>query len=150
MSALANLKLSNTKRTAALAPIQIRRNKLAGKLADQIQLALAQQQGQTYNTTRFKTVASEDGSRKTVEIQRRVRPMWWTNTDGKVCLTVRYGAKQLELAKGKATVEVGAADHLVGILQIIKTAIETGELDAQIEAASGALRSGFKLSLIHI
>jgi hypothetical protein len=70
--------------------------------------------------------------------------MWWTNIDGKICLTVRYGAKQLELAKGKSTVEVGGADHLVGILQIIKTAVETGELDAQIESASGALRSGFK------
>ena len=144
MSALANLKLSTTKRTAALAPIQIRRNKLATKLADQIQLALAQQQGETYTTTRFKTVASEDGGRKAVEIQRRVRPMWWTNADGKICLTVRYGAKQLELAKGKPTVEVGAADHLVGILQTIKTAVEAGELDAQIESASGALRSGFK------
>lgn len=144
MSALANLKLSNTKRTATLAPIQIRRNKLAGKLADQIQLALAQQQGETYNTTRFKTVASEDGSRKSVEIQRRVRPMWWTNTDGKICLTVRYGAKQLELSKGKPTVEVGGADQLVSTLQLIKQAVEAGELDAQIEAASGALRSGFK------
>ena len=144
MSALANLKLSNTKRAAALAPIQIRRNKLATKLSDQIQLALAQQQGETYTTTRFKTVACEDGGRKAVEIQRRVRPMWWTSADGKICLTVRYGAKQLELAKGKPTVEVGAADHLVGILQIIKTAVEAGELDAQIESASGALRSGFK------
>lgn len=144
MSALTNLKLSNTKRTAALAPIQIRRNKLAGKLADQIQLALAQQQGQTYNTTRFKTVASDDGGRKTIEIQKRVRPMWWTNVDGKICLTVRYGSKQLELAKGKATVEVGAADHLVGILEIIKHAVETGELDQQIESASTVLRTGFK------
>lgn len=144
MSALANLKLTNTRRTAALAPIQIRRNKLSGKLADQIQLALAQQQGETYTTNRFKTVTTEDGSRKTIEIQRRVRPMWWTNIDGKLCLTVRYGAKQLELAKGKSTVEVGGADHLVGTLQVIKQAVEAGELDAQIEAASGALRSGFK------
>jgi len=144
MSALTNLKLTTTKRTAALAPIQIRRNKLAGKLADQIQLAQAQQQGLSFNTTRYKTVASEDGGRKTVEIQRRVRPMWWTNADGKICLTVRYGARQLELAKGKPTVEVGTADHLVATLEIIKQAVETGELDAQIEAASGALRSGFK------
>jgi hypothetical protein len=144
MSALTNLKLSTTKRTAALAPIQIRRNKLAGKIADQIQLAQAQQQGLSFNTTRYKTVTSEDGGRKTVEIQRRVRPMWWTNSDGKICLTVRYGAKQLELAKGKPTVEVGTADHLVGVLETIKHAVETGELDAQIEAASGALRSGFK------
>jgi hypothetical protein len=144
MSALANLKLSNTKRAAALAPIQMRRNKLARKLADQIQLALAQQKGETFTTARFKTVASEDGGRKAVEIHRRVRPMWCTNVDGKICLTVRYGAKQLELAKSKPTVEVGTADHLVGILQIIKTAVEAGELDTQIEAASGALRSGFK------
>ena len=70
--------------------------------------------------------------------------MWWSNVDGKICLTVRYGAKPLELANGKPTVEIGAADHLVGILEIIKKGVETGELDAHIEAASGALRSGFK------
>jgi len=39
MSALANLKLSNTKRTASLSPIQIRRNKLAGELDAQIEAA---------------------------------------------------------------------------------------------------------------
>lgn len=50
----------------------------------------------------------------------------------------------VQIGKGKPTVEVGAANHLVGILEIIKKAVETGELDAQIESASGALRSGFK------
>ena len=48
------------------------------------------------------------------------------------------------IPEGKSTVEVGGADQLVSTLQLIKQAVEAGELDAQIEAASGALRSGFK------
>ncbi len=35
-------------------------------------------------------------------------------------------------------------DHLVWILQTIKTTVETGELDQQIESASAVLRTGFK------
>ena len=39
--------------------------------------------------------------------------------------------------------EVNSADELIKALEIIKVAVEAGELDAQIEAASGAVRAGF-------
>ena len=35
-------------------------------------------------------------------------------------------------------------EDMVKALTAIKTAVEAGELDAQIETASGALRAGFK------
>jgi hypothetical protein len=57
---------------------------------------------------------------------------------------VRYGAKVLELGKGKWAVELAGAEELVPTLQIIRTAVESGELDAAIEAAAGKLRAGFK------
>jgi TRAP-type mannitol/chloroaromatic compound transport system substrate-binding protein len=57
---------------------------------------------------------------------------------------VRYGAKVLELAKGKNAIEIASADELVPTLSLIKQAVEDGSLDAQIEAASNKLRSGFK------
>ncbi len=84
------------------------------------------------------------GLTKTVEVPKRVKQWWWTTDNGKVCLSIRYGAKLLELSKGKAACEVGSGDELVAALETIKTAVEQGELDAQIEAASGALKSGFK------
>ena len=58
-------------------------------------------------------------------------------------LSVRYGTKVLELAKGKWAVEVGGDKELVPTLELLKGAVLAGELDAQIEAASDKLRDGF-------
>ena len=48
-----------------------------------------------------------------------------------------------ELAKGKYAVEVSTANDLVSTLQIIKSALEAGELDEAIDVAANKLRSGF-------
>jgi hypothetical protein len=79
-----------------------------------------------------------------VEIPKRIREWWFRNDAGKVCVSVRYGTKVIELAKGKHSVEVENALALVKALETIKSAVEQGELDTQIEAASGALKLGFK------
>jgi hypothetical protein len=62
---------------------------------------------------------------------------------GKINLSVRYGSKILELAKGKNTIELASGEDVIAVLEKLKTAVLAGELDAQIEAASGALRAGF-------
>ncbi len=62
---------------------------------------------------------------------------------GKVCFSVRYGSWTIDLAKGKPSVEVESGEALVKALETIKTAVEAGELDSQIEIASAKLRSGF-------
>jgi hypothetical protein len=59
-------------------------------------------------------------------------------------VNIRYGSKLIELAKGKTAVEVTNAEDLVQTLDLIKSAVINGELDPQIEAASGQLRAGFK------
>ncbi len=133
----------NSKKPTSIPPILQRRNKLSTKVWEQIQLANAQREGGTYTVKKFKTVKDYDGSRKTVEHQKRVRQWWFVAADGKVCLNVRYGAKIIEFAKGKTAVEVASADDLIKALEIIKAAVEAGELDAQIEQASGAVRAGF-------
>jgi hypothetical protein len=56
---------------------------------------------------------------------------------------VRYGAKVIELAKGKSAIEVASPDALIEALEAVNAAVLAGELDAQIEAVSGQLRSGF-------
>jgi hypothetical protein len=78
-----------------------------------------------------------------VEADKRIKKWWFTNEAGKVCVAVRYGAKVLELAKGKFAVEIGSAADLVHTLTIIKNAVDKGELDDAITAASAKLRSGF-------
>lgn len=133
----------NSKKPTSIPPILQRRNKLSTKVWEQIQLAKAQREGNTFTVKKFKSVKDIDGSRKTVEHQKRVRPWWFVAQDGQVCLNVRYGARVIEFAKGKTAVEVASADELIRALEIIKGAVEAGELDAQIEQASGAVRAGF-------
>jgi hypothetical protein len=143
MSTLSSLKLTSSKKPSSIPPILHRRNKLSNKVWEQIQLAKAQKEGGTFTVKKFKTVKDYDGSRKSIELQKRVRQWWFVSTDGKVCVNVRYGAKLIELAKGKTAVEVASADDLIKTLEIIKGAVEAGELDTQIEQASGAVRAGF-------
>jgi hypothetical protein len=145
MNTLATLKLVQSKRPSQLSPVVVRRTKLMKQLWQQIQLAKAQQQGQTYHATRYKTIVDiETGLSRSVELPKRVKAWWWTVDANKICLSIRYGAKQLEIGKGKNAVEVMDLAQVITALEKINQAVDLGELDAQIEAASGALRAGFK------
>lgn len=145
MNTLATLKLVQSKRPSELSPVVVRRTKLMKQLWQQIELVKAQQQGQTFYATRYKTVRDDaTGQSRSVELPKRVKPWWWTLDSGKICLAVRYGAKQIEILKGKNAVEVATTDELIAVMEKIKLAVDLGELDQQIELASGALRAGFK------
>jgi predicted nicotinamide N-methyase len=121
-----------------------RRSKLTGKIEDQIAYAKALTSGGIYAAKRVKFVQdSESGERKQVEIATRVKQWWWTAGNGKVMLALRYGSKPIELAKGKNAIEVGSMADLIATLETVKEAAHAGELDSQIEQASGALRAGF-------
>ena len=54
--------------------------------------------------------------------------------DGSVELTVRYGSRVLELAKGMDAVELASTDELVPVLEQFKAAAERGEMDDMIAA----------------
>ena len=144
MSALTTLKLTAAKKSQSTSPVSLRRNKLCKKIWEQIDLAKAQASGGTFTTTRFRTVKDEDGGRRSVEIPKRVRAWWWTAENGKLALNLRYGARVIEISKGKSAVEVASASELVPTLELLKKAVEGGELDAQIESASIKLREAFK------
>ena len=95
--------------------------------------------------TKYKSIVDkETGLRKQVEMPKRIKPWWFQSEQGKVCVSVKYGSWTIELAKGKPRVEVASAQDLIKTLETIKSAVEAGELDAQIETASASLRSGFK------
>ena len=144
MPALAALKLTNTRKPTQQPAIIQQRSKLAKRIWEQMELAKAQAAGGTFASKRLKSIKGEDGIRRTVEVAKRVKPWWFVADNGKVCLNIRYGAKLIELAKGKTAVEVANAEDLIQTLDLIKSAVTNGELDPQIEAASGQLRAGFK------
>ena len=145
MSTLDSLKLTTAKKPTHIPAIVFRRNKLSSKLWEQIQLAKSQIEGTTFVVKKFRSITDrETGLRRQVEIPKRIREWWFRNDAGKVCVCIRYGTKVLELAKGKHSVEVENTQALVKVLELVKQAVEAGELDTQIEAASGALKLGFK------
>lgn len=145
MTALANLKLVVAKRATAQSPTQQRRNKLIAKLFEQMQLARAQAEGRVYAPPKFKTVKNaETGERRNIETVKRVKQWWWTTADNKLNLSIRYGAKVIEISKGKNAIELSSIDELLPTLEVVKQAVEEGSLDAQIDAVSNKLRSGFK------
>ena len=145
MSALSTLKLVAVKKPSHMPAIVIRRNKLSSKLWEQIQLAKSQLEGTPFVVMKYRSMVDrETGLRKQVEMPKRIKPWWFQSEQGKVCVSVKYGSWTIELAKGKPSVEVASAQDLIKTLETIKTAVEAGELDAQIETASAHLRSGFK------
>ena len=143
MATLATLKLVAARKPTAQSPIVQRRNKLCGKLSEQIKLARAQSQGETYAPTKQKTVTNAEGHRVIVSVPKRIKPWWFVADNGKCCVSIRYGAKLLELSKGKSAIEVASPDALIQALEAVNSAVLAGELDAQIESVSGQLRSGF-------
>jgi hypothetical protein len=143
MSALSKLKLVAA-HAEKKSTVGLRRAKLTGKISDQIAAVKAAAEGGIYASKRAKFVQdNETGERKQIEIATRVKPWWWKSPAGKVMVAVRYGAKPIELAKGKNAIEVGTMDDVIAALEAVKEAVTAGELDAQIEQASGALRAGF-------
>ena len=144
MSALTTLKLTAAQKPTNIPQVQQRRNKLVKRLWEQAELAKAQQAGTTFSPIKFRThTDAETGVRKQVETNKRVKAWWFVTDAGKLALSVRYGTKVLELAKGKYAVEVGAEKDLVTTLDVIKAAVLAGDLDAVIDNAANKLRAGF-------
>ena len=143
MSTLSALKLTTAKRSTGISPQVQRRLKLIKKIDDQIALAKALATGGTYTTSRFRTVKDDEGGSRSVEIQKKVRPWWFPTETGKIALSIRYGARVVEISKGKTAIEVASGDDLINALSVVRKAVDAGELDAQIESASIKLREGF-------
>ena len=144
MSGLNALKLVQAKPAQGMSPQHARRQKLSAKLAEQIQLAKAQQAGTEFAPVRVRTVKDQaTGQSRKVEVPKRLKPWWWTDERGKLCITVRYGARALEIVEGKNAIETDSIAEVITSLQVIQTAVDTGELDRRIDVVMGRLKAGF-------
>ena len=142
---LATLKLTAARKSRALPNVVRRRNKLLAKLTEQRELAAALEQGNQYAPKRLRTLRDVNtGARVVKEVAVRIKPWFWTGERGEILLSINYGSKQIEIAKGKTAIDVGDTRNLVNVLDTVISAIKNGELDAQIESASVKLREGFK------
>lgn len=146
MSALlASLKMVNAKRQSHADPIEFRRQKLIRKIDEQILLCEAVQNGTAHVVKRQRKVTDEvTGDVRSITVERAVRPMWFTSSNGKKVLQLRYGSKVIELIKGKNAIEINDDKSLLEVLQTVRNAIECGELDVQIGTASDLVKARFK------
>ena len=102
-------------------------------------------EGATYVAKRIRSVKDRiTGEVQSVEQTRKVRPFWFRAESGKTCVQLKYGTRVLDFSKGKNSVEVANESELVSVLETLKKACEMGELDAQMAAASEAVRKRFK------
>jgi hypothetical protein len=145
MTAITALKLVSSDKKQTLTPIAQKRAKLMKGLHEQLQAAKAKLDGQIYAPVRTKWIRNPaTGEKRAVEAPKRVKEWFWIAEGGKVHMTVRYGARTLELAKGRNAVELETLDALPETIEAIKQAVQSGELDAQIEKAATSTRQGFK------
>ncbi len=142
---LNGLKLVVAKKHLTASPIVHRRNKLIAKLHEQIELCEAKKLGQKYAPTRLKTYTNKQtGERMTVEAVKRVKEWFWVGDNGKINLSVRYGAKTLPLnKKGANAIECTNGEELINTLKSLKLAVIDGELDDAITEVSSATRKAF-------
>lgn len=144
-ASLAALKFVSSKRPTQIPSVQLRRNKLVKKLQDQIQLISAKKDGVHFAPLHFRSVRDRDtGEIKRMELPKRIRPWFFTNDNGKICLQIKYGSKVIDVSgKNKPTIELASADELIKTLELVKTATLAGELDLLLESAGMKLRDGF-------
>ena len=130
MSTLNNLKLTAESKPQHIAPVQQRRNKLSHRLWEQIQLAKSLFLNQPFDLKKTKTVKNnETGQNETVSVPKTVRPWWFNAENGSICFSIKYGAKIVELAKGKPSIQVESGLDLISTLELVKEAIEEKQIN---------------------
>ena len=132
MSYLSKLNVTQLKKPQSLSPTEQRRVKLVVKLEEQLSLAQAQAEGKRYLVTKPSWSRDEAGNKVRVQRERMVKAWWWQDGEG-LCLVVRYGARIMELSKGKRAITVNTPAMLPGALNTLIAATKAGELDGAIE-----------------
>ncbi|MDG5469358.1 hypothetical protein P9J64_13600 [Deltaproteobacteria bacterium IMCC39524] len=105
-----------------------RRLKLVAKIYEQLAFAA----NADYQPTKIKRVKDADGNVEKVEVAKRVKRWWSVTADGKINLTIRYGSKPIEFAKGKNAIELENEEQVAATLLKVKEAVQAGELDELI------------------
>lgn len=104
MSGLSALKLVQAKREKASSPQHARRQKLSTKLAEQVQLAKAQQAGTEFSPVRVRSVKDEaTGQSRQVEVPKQLKPWWWTDAQQPVPAGERHPQLQAPPVLGHLT-----------------------------------------------
>jgi len=137
------IKFVIAKKPKAVPAVVLKRNKLVKALWEQMQLASAAAQGQTYAPVVVRSRRNAEGVKVSVQVPKRVRSWVWTGDDGKQYLSLRYGARELPLAKGCNAVAIEDANAL-DVLGELKAMAEQGAFDDAIASLASPAGDGVK------
>jgi hypothetical protein len=144
MATLNDFKYSNDVKPIRQPAVIQRRNKLISRLWEQIQLLKSIENGTEFTVKKLKSVKDHNGNVKREHMPKRLKPWWFTNLDGQLCVSIRYGSKYLEIKHGMRIIQAVNNHELLEILETVKKAVADGELDALIEQAGGTLLKNFQ------
>jgi hypothetical protein len=136
MSFIQSVTLVKQDVAARTSPLERKKLKLIERVREQIELA----ENAAYAPTHKKRIKREDGSTAVIEVPKRLKRWWSNKADGSVELTVRVGAKRLELAKGKDAIALKSKDEIVPTLNALIVAVQGGEFDALLSKETSSLR----------
>jgi hypothetical protein len=83
-------------------------------------------------TRTVRTWVKKDGQLTPVDKQQRVLPWWRVTANGSYVFFIRLGSKAIEFEKGKNAIAVPALDKVPLVIDILITAVRSGELDEQL------------------
>ena len=143
MATLNDFKYSNDLKPIRQPAVIQRRNKLISRLWEQIQLLKSIENGTEFTVKKLKSVKDHNGNVKRVHMPKRLKPWWFNNLDGQICVSIRYGSRVLELQTGKSVIQAKDSQELLMILETVSQSAALGHLDELIERASHALKHNF-------
>lgn len=135
MSSLAKFTIKAVTRQLALSPAEARRNKLVAGINEQMEVAEAALRGEQYAVTAPRWTQNESGERVRVQRQKVVRS-WFFERDGGVYVQCKYGSKILPLSKDGNAIFVKQIADVKPVLEVLRAAVSSGELDEIIEFAA--------------
>ena len=136
MSFFQSVTLIKQDSASRMSPLERKKLKLIARVREQIELA----ENAAYAPMHKKRIKREDGTTAVLEVPKRLKRWWNNKADGSVELTVRVGARKLELAKGKDAIALKSVDEVVPTLNALITAVQSGEFDALLNKEVASLR----------
>lgn len=136
MSVLKTLNFVAMPKSMGSDPKLARRNRFLEQLMQQRELA----NDENYVVRRQRWIKQEDGSKKLVELPKRVKRWWRMDAAGNYFIILRYGNKVIAPSADRGAIAVGEKARLVEVLDAVIAAAKAGELDNAIEAIKGEVR----------
>jgi len=132
-SLLSSLKVTSRPEKTSENPLLKRREKLLSKLDQQLAMANALINDDTYTAYREKWQKNtETGQQEKIRIPKNVAK-WFYKRSNQYFFEVRYANKALELSKGNHAIEVGELTNLTKTISTVIDAVVAGELDTLLE-----------------